>query len=125
MSTKESIQAMLTKLREEKAQLESRLELLEEREGTLQEWLAEEQPTQPDLDMAGGANGGTPLSAFLRSALADGKPHTLSDLSALAKARGGLIGEGKMPGRVLHFALLGLSQHGHVERRKDGWVGKK
>jgi glutathione S-transferase len=104
--------------------LASRLELLEEREKTLQEWLAEEQPSQPDLAMAGGVNGGTPLGTFLRGILADGKPHVLKELATMAKDRG-LLKDGAMPGRAVHFALVGLSQHDHAERRKDGtWVKK-
>lgn len=117
---------MLASLKEEKAQLEARLETLEEREDTLKAWLAEEQPAQRELEIPAGANGSTPLSGFIRAVLADGKPHQLDEIATLAKAKGGLIREGKMPGRVVHFALVGLSQHGYAKRNTDGaWVGKK
>ena len=118
---------MLATLREEKAQLERRLETLEEREETLLSWLKEEQPSQGQLPaMTSGANGGTPLSVFLRGALGDGRPHTLQDLVTQVKGKGGLIREEASPGRVVHYALIGMQQHGYVKRSNDGtWAAKK
>jgi len=123
----ESIKAMLESVRAEKKQLEDRLETLEERENTLQAWFAEEQPRQAELPGGNGsAVGGTPLSAFLRSVLADGKPRTTQELATLTAARGGLIKENSAPGRVVHFAMIGLLQHELVRRTNDGerWVKK-
>ena len=120
-----NVESMLKALREEKASLESRLEQLEEREETLLEWLKEDQPAQTALPMQGGANGSTPLSSLLKSILGDGKPHMLDELSSAAYNRG-LVEKGKTPGRVVHFALIGMQQHGYAERRADGaWIAGK
>lgn len=49
----------------------------------------------------------------------------LGELSQIAFDRG-LIEKGKSPGRVVHFALIGLQQHRYAERRRDGaWIGGK
>lgn len=120
-----SIQAMLFDVRHEREQLESRLAVLMERENTLRAWLTEEGPVQAELPVGGIADG-TPLSNFLRTALADGKAHSVADLGRMAEAKGGLIKSNSSPGRVIHFALVGLSQHGSVERTGDGlWRLKK
>jgi DNA-binding transcriptional MerR regulator len=115
----ESIKAMLEAVQQEQKTIEARLETLEERESTLRAWLAEEQSRQgsapPD-----GTTEGTALSNFLRSVLADGKAHDLNELSSMAKARGGLVKENASPGRVVHFALLGMQQHGYVTRTSNG-----
>ena len=109
-------------MHEEIAQLKARLEVLEDREATLKVWLAEEGPTQADLPIPA-MNGGTPLAGFLRHVLADGRPRTLQEIVSAVMVRGGLVRGNAKPGRVVHFALLGLSQHGDVERRKDRtWV---
>src|SRR5713226_2405473 len=107
-STKEHIAATLAGLHEEIAQLKARLEVLVDREATLRAWLAEEGPTQTDLPIPA-VNGGTPLAGFLRSVLADGKPRTLQEIVSAVVARGGLVRQNTKPGRVVHFALLGLS----------------
>jgi hypothetical protein len=61
----------------------------------------------------------TVLSQFLRDALMDGRPRSLEDLKRLAVERGVQFGE-KNPGRVLHFALLGMAQSGAVEMVDKG-----
>lgn len=126
--TRENIMAMLNSLRDEQRQLQKRLETIREREETLKAWLAEEQPApeQRELEMTASAAGFTPLSAFLRGVLADGKPHALKEIVARAKEREGLLRENVMPGRAIHFALLSLQQHGYAKRTKDGtWVLEK
>lgn len=127
MSNRESMQRMLASVDDELAQLDRRRDTLLQRKATLQEWLKEEPiSAQPELPaMATGANGGTPLSSFLRNALADGKPHHLSELVSLVKMKDGLIKAESSPGRVIHYALIGMQQHGYVKRREDGmWVKK-
>ena len=124
-TSKENIAATLSGVQEEIANLRARLGVLEERAATLEAWLAEEGPMQSPLPMSGGTNGSTPLASFLRQILSDGKPRSLQEISSLVVARGGLIREHAKPGRVVHFALLALSQHGDAERRRDRtWVGK-
>lgn len=59
------------------------------------------------------------LSMFIRDALNDGLPHTLDDLKRVAQDRGMQFGD-KNPGRVLHFALLGMAQNGVVEMVDKG-----
>ena len=122
---KSDIKAMLDSVIAERAQVEQRLATLKQREDTLRAWLLEEQPSQPDLPIEGGATGSTPLSSFLRSILGDGKPHTVKELGTLASGKGLIKGE-KSRGRVVHFALIGLSQHDYVKRNEEGaWVAKK
>lgn len=117
---------MLNSLREEKRQLERRLETVEEREETLKAWLAEEQPAQRELEIPEAVTGGTPLSVFLRGVLADSKPHSLQEITKRVVDRGGLIRENVTPGRAVHFALIGLQQRHYVRRNKDGtWVEEK
>ena len=125
LKVKDNIKVMLDSVKAEREQMQRRLEMLVARETTLLAWLAEEQPSQTALPTAENTNGSTPLSGFLQSALRDGKPHHLHELGERAFKRG-LIGDGKSPGRVVHFALIGLQQHNLVHRTKDGeWTAKK
>lgn len=59
------------------------------------------------------------LSQFLRDALMDGNPRSLDDLKRSAQDRNFDFGE-KNPGRVLHFALLGMAQSGVVTMVEKG-----
>lgn len=121
----ETLKAMLDSVDAEIGQTEERLSKLKQRRETVRAWLAEEQPSQASLPIENGTNGSTPLSGFLRSVLADGKPRTAQELGALASAKGLVEGD-KSPGRVAHFALVGLSQHDYVKRNNEGtWVAKK
>lgn len=115
----QNIQAMIAAVKSEREALESRLAILRDRENTLRAWLTEESPTQAELPVVGDVVG-TPLSNFLRSVLSDGKSHTTQRLAQIAATKPGLIKENSSPGRVVHFALLGLSQHGLVERTAEG-----
>lgn len=127
MSNRESMQRMLASVEDELTTLDQRRDKLLQRKATLLEWLKEEPlGTQPDLPAINtGATGGTPLSSFLRNALADGKPHHLADLVSQVRTRDGLIKPEASPGRVIHYALIGMQQHGYVKRREDGmWVKK-
>lgn len=120
---KADIKVMLDSVIAERAQIEQRLATLKQREDILRTWLREEQPTQANLAIEGGANG-SHLSNILRSALSDGNPHSIHELAGLASARGLVKGE-KSAGRVVHFALVGLQKHGYVRRTDEGsWVRK-
>jgi len=59
------------------------------------------------------------VALFLRDVLADGRPRSLDELKKHAATRNIEFGE-KNPGRVLHFALLGMAQSGIVEMVDKG-----
>jgi hypothetical protein len=61
----------------------------------------------------------SPLAQFLREVLSDLRPHTLEELKTAATARS-LDFKGKNPGRVLHFALVGMAQSHLVESLGSG-----
>jgi hypothetical protein len=69
-----------------------------------------------------GHQGQTPLAQFLQQALRDRRPQELKEL-VLRAIQEQINFEGKNPGRTLHFALVGLQQHGYVERddRTGAW----
>jgi hypothetical protein len=69
-----------------------------------------DQPIEP---------GGSKLTLFLRDKLSNGQTWSLSDLKELAQSSG-IDFAGKQPGRVLHFALLGMEQNGAVEMVEKG-----
>ena len=59
------------------------------------------------------------LTAILVDLLADKKAHLLRELTQGTVNRGYDFGD-KAPGRVVHFALLNMSNHGRAERLEDG-----
>jgi len=61
----------------------------------------------------------TALSSFILESLRD-RGKTTETLKAETKKAGISFGQ-KKPGRVLHFALLGMAQHGVVERVNGTW----
>lgn len=116
-----NIHAMLQSVAAELAQVEARHTTLVERKRTLEAWLSEEG-TAEQIPTNGHDDGSTPLSAFLRRKLSDGRGYSVTDLGAAA-FKEGLIEGDKSPGRVVHFALLALEQHGIVRRKADKtWV---
>jgi|SRR6267142_1952441 len=117
MTTAENIQAMLQSVRDERATLKARDEMLKQREGTLLAWLKEEAiPAQGDLPINGNLSS---LGTFLISTLAPGKKLTTPALGDLASERG-LIERDVSPGRAVHGALLGLQNQGYVRKNDDG-----
>jgi hypothetical protein len=123
---RQDIRERLDKLESERLELKSQLEQLSRRELTLKALLQEEDSrwsTQVDLFYGTGGmltNGDrTAYAKFLGQALANHEPATLDALKDLARQRG-LDFEGKNPGRVLHFALLGMQQNGTVEMVESG-----
>ena len=66
-------------------------------------------------------NGGTDLARFLLDTLRDsGGPLSLDELKDAAEAAKFDFGE-KRPGRVLHWALVGMAQSDGVEKVDDKW----
>jgi len=61
----------------------------------------------------------SPLAQFIRESLSDLRPRTLDELKVAATSRG-LDFKGKNPGRVLHFALVGMAQSNLVESLGNG-----
>lgn len=126
MADVRGIRQMLESLRAERRVLEQRLSTLQQREETLHAWLAEEEPRQGILTTIEDAahDGPTPFSKFLQSVLADGKPHSTTELSELADARG-LIAAKKSAKRAVHFAMLALKNWDYVKRNSNGeWIKK-
>lgn len=120
-ATKAHIQLMLASVKKEidlvSLQARKRVETLEARARTLEEWLAEESP-QTELPISGGET--VTLGTFLRTILSDGRPRPLAELTQMVVHRGGMLTEGaKSPGRNVHFALVGLQQHGYVKRNEQ------
>lgn len=127
---REEVRQRLQLILAERGQLQQRLQFLEESEKQLKQLLAFEEmriryeqtnmafpfvaPDKQNVE----ADRST-LALFLKDCLLDGQSHSLGDLKAKAEDAG-IEFEGKHPGRVLHFALLGMSQGGSVEMVKKG-----
>jgi hypothetical protein len=62
---------------------------------------------------------GSPIATFLREVLSDFRPRSLDELKVMAGSRG-IDFKDKNPGRVLHFALVGLAQNKMVESLGNG-----
>lgn len=99
------------------AQEESYSKLLEEEESM---W---EQVNPPLFAGAEERAQGSPLSQVLLDTLkSKSGTASLEELKEAAVRRGVPFG-GKRPGRVIHFAMLGMQQHKLVDRRTDGnWI---
>jgi hypothetical protein len=70
-------------------------------------------------------SGGTELARFVLQTLRQAnKPLTVEDFKEAADAAKIDFGE-KSPGRVLHWALVGMAQGGSVEKVNDKWRIKK
>lgn len=119
-----AVQAEIAKIEEDLSALKRRKEAMEtllEEENAL--WRPDTSKQAPlfinpihgDVDAA-------QFSLFLRETLKDGKPWSLEELKQLATQRNLEFGE-KSPGRVLHFALIGMAQNGVVSQVSRGvWM---
>jgi hypothetical protein len=118
-------QVLIEQLQSENDEFERRKQKNLQRIAMLREIQAEQNRAQASLPMGDPQSEATPLSVFLRKALGAGKAYTAGELGSMA-AREGLINGEKSPGRSVHFALVGMSQHGYVGRHEDGlrWVIK-
>src|ERR1700683_152546 len=122
---REDLRPRLRAIEIERAQLQERLTFLAESEKNIGSLLRyehlrvrndEQNLTLPLLAVGDleAESKSSKLTLFLRDKLADGRTWTLGDLK-LAAHEAGLDFGGKQPGRVLHFALLGMSQNRFVE----------
>ena len=67
------------------------------------------------------STGGTPLARLIVNTMRNAnKVTTLADLKKAAEAVGYDFGA-KAPGRVLHWALVAMSENGSIVRKGDGW----
>jgi hypothetical protein len=128
---REDIRQRLQLIAIERGQIQERLSVLEETEQHLRSFAKyeemrvkyeqeqnmslpfvppDEQPTESERSL---------LSQFLRRTLADAKNWSLDELKEAA-IKSNLSFDGKNPGRVLHFALLGMSQSGLVQMVEKG-----
>ena len=70
-------------------------------------------------------SGSTPLSRFIFETLQRStKGLTIEDFKEAAKTSSLNFGE-KSPGRVIHWALVGMAQGGFVEKQNDLWQLKE
>lgn len=120
----------LTDLSKERAELQGRLTAIEEMESGIMALLAHEELrlsnagaiaslvlTHPDAD--GNGFGSTPVSRLILDTLKTStRPVPLAEFKRLAEEAHIDFGP-KKPGRVLHWALVGLTQNGHL-----GVIGK-
>lgn len=111
----------------ERAALQGRIEFLEDTEQHLQASLKyEEMRVRSEehnmtLPFLGTENEreGSALTMFVRDTLSDGRTWSLDELKGAAE-RAAISFDGKQPGRVLHFVLLGMSQNGGTEMVSKG-----
>jgi|SRR5471030_2712600 hypothetical protein len=121
---REDLRQRLTMIAAQRGQLRAKLSWLDEAEAHIKGLLDYEhvqaEMEQPFLfDAFSEETERSPVAQFLRDALADLQPKTLDELKARALARG-LDFKGKNPGRVLHFALVGMAQSGLAESLGSG-----
>jgi hypothetical protein len=134
------IQAIRVGLEEivgDRKRAEERLDTLKQLETEVREFLAAVAGTEPVDDplrsmavdgLGSNANGflhldteaqRSPIARFLFCALATGSTLSLAELKLMAQAQGIRFGN-KVPGRVLHFALVGMRQNGLVSQVGKG-----
>ncbi|MBM4036653.1 MAG: hypothetical protein FJ291_33375 [Planctomycetes bacterium] len=118
----------LKEIEAERGRLSQRLDDLVSTEQAVRALLAEEEARwarmQPSLfsvqsKATNGSKARTEVARFLLDALADGGPKTIRTLKESALRIGVAFGS-KSPGRVIHFALLGMAQNGLVEMVSKG-----
>jgi hypothetical protein len=77
---------------------------------------------EPELTQPGPIQPDAPLSEVLLSTLKEKSGMaSLDELKESASKRGFSFGA-KQPGRVIHFALIGMSQHKLVEKKDGRWT---
>lgn len=127
MSDAKTIRDMLIAVRAERKRLEDRIDVLEEREETLVEWLKEEAVQQEDGPLGNGeaARPTTPLAKFLDLALANSK-QTTEELAELLKSDPVLSEAHRSPGRAVNLTLQGWKRLGRVGKDGSGrWYKKQ
>ncbi len=125
---REDLQERLEEVEVQRAELGRRLQSLNERAQMIADMLkveeqrwAERQAAFPTLTPNGkkAQRVTTPLGRVLVAVLADQRQHSLDDLKAAAANAGMDFGK-KHPGRVIHFALIGMQQNKIVKRTPSG-----
>lgn len=121
---REDLRQRLTKIAAQRGELQSRLSWLNEMENHIKAALEYErfhsESDQTNLFVEEPAEGEhSVISQFIRETLSDLNGRTLDELKLAAQQRGLEFGE-KNPGRVLHFALVGMKQGGIVHRDPEG-----
>ncbi len=121
---REDLRHRLTKIAVQRGELRSRLAWLDEVEAHIKA-LVEYERAQVEFDQPALFTDDSleaeqsAIGKFVREALSDLRPRTLDELKATAQERGMAFGD-KNPGRVLHFALVGMKQNGIVDRDTEG-----
>jgi hypothetical protein len=121
---REDLRQRLMKISAQRAEIQARLEWLNEMEAHVKAALEYER-VQAESDQVGlfleepSDSERSVTSQFIHEVLSDLKGRTLDELKAAALRKGLTFGE-KNPGRVLHFALVGMKQGGIVDRDSDG-----
>lgn len=122
---REDLRQRLMRIGIQRAELQQRLVWLgnvqEHIKAALEYEISEADTDQSTLfsDLGEPGSDRSPLAQFLREVLSDLRPHTLEELKTTATARA-LDFKGKNPGRVLHFALVGMAQSHLVESLGSG-----
>lgn len=123
---REDLRQRLVKISAQRAEFQARLRWLDEMEEHIKAALEYERAhSELDVDQVSlfpeiaPEGERTATAKFIRDALSDLQPKTLDELKAAAERRGLIFGN-KNPGRVLHFALVGMKQGGIVDRDHEG-----
>lgn len=122
---RQDLRERLASVRAKRASLERAIDALSAQEASINKLLEEEEAMWDEVNPglfagAGERPQGTPLSQVLLETL-----RTKSGTASLeelkeAAVRCGVPFGGKQPGRVIHFAMLGMQQHKLVDRKTDG-----
>ena len=119
------IEERIAEVEAEQGRLQRRIDALAEKGDKLRGVLEYElmrsppQTSIPGLEAQNGHRLSSPISRFVMKALRDGTARSLNELKRRAKDDGIDFG-GKNPGRVLHFALVGMRQTKMVRRLETG-----
>lgn len=121
---RDDLRQRLTKIGIQRGELQARLTWLARMQEHIEAALEYETTLSDNQAMlfsehVGELNRSSSLAQFIRESLADLRPRTLDELKIAANAKG-LDFKDKNPGRVLHFALVGMAQSNLVESLGGG-----
>jgi hypothetical protein len=121
---REDLRQRLTRIGIQRGELQARLTWLAAMQEHIEaaiEYEAAQSDNQTMLfsEHAGELDRGSSLARFIRDVLSDLRPRSLEELKISATSKG-LNFNGKNPGRVLHFALVGMAQSNLVESLGNG-----
>jgi hypothetical protein len=106
-----ALQAQLTEL----DHIETGIKALMQREGMLFVAASNGNGSHSEAEIR------TPLSQFVLQTLREAQQPMPLDKVRDEAIKAGLDFGDKSPGRVVHWALVGMAQHGSVEKLKSGW----